>query len=239
VNGPPSWIDGPMCAVDTETTGVDVETARIVTACTASVGGGFPPDVQTLLVNPGIDIPAEATAIHGITTEHARQHGQKPAEAVESVVGDLHRAWTAGVPVVGYNVSYDLTVLDRESRRHLGQPLDVTGPVVDPLVIDRYLDRFRKGSRKLTAACEHYKVRLDGAHDASHDALAAARLVWRLPRVFPELALYDLDTLTEAQATWHAQWARSFADYLRAKGTTDDLPGEAWPIRPYAGEAVA
>jgi len=49
---------------------------------------------------------------------------------------------------VAFNGSYDLTVLDRELGRHLSSDLTVTGPVVDPHIIDRALDR-RRGKRTL------------------------------------------------------------------------------------------
>jgi DNA polymerase-3 subunit epsilon len=224
------WADGPMGAYDLETTGVDVETARIVTACVATVGDGDT-RAATWLADPGVEIPAEATAIHGITTAHAREHGQ-PADGVSSGVEQrLIAAWAAGLPVVGFNVAYDLTVLDRELRRHHGRPLAIEGPVVDPLVIDRHYDRYRRGSRKLDAMCAHYGVPLDGAHDAETDAVAAARLAWRQARMYPHLAGWGLAELTAAQASWHAEWAAEFRRYLTARGRTDDLPDGAWPLR--------
>jgi DNA polymerase-3 subunit epsilon len=104
--------------------------------------------------------------------------------------------------------------------------------VIDPLVIDRRFDRYRRGSRKLDAMCAHYGVALDGAHDAGHDAVAAARLAWKQARTYPELAGMGLDELTAAQAGWYAEWATEFRRYLLDRGRTDDLPDEAWPVRP-------
>ena len=48
-------------------------------------GAGREPETLTWLVNPGIDIPAEASAIHGITTERAQAEGMDPAEAAEEI----------------------------------------------------------------------------------------------------------------------------------------------------------
>ena len=57
------WQKVVWMAFDTETTGVDVERDRIVTAC---VGVGDPKlgtwHPKKWLINPGIEIPAEATA---------------------------------------------------------------------------------------------------------------------------------------------------------------------------------
>lgn len=71
------WHLGMMCAFDLETTGVDVETDRIVTACVAWLDGSgkAAPRVRTWLAWPGIEIPEKVTEIHGVTTEHAREHG--------------------------------------------------------------------------------------------------------------------------------------------------------------------
>lgn len=75
-------------------------------------------------------------------------------------------------------------------------------------------------------------VALDGAHDAGHDAVAAARLAWKQARTYPELAGMGLDELAAAQAGWYAEWATEFRRYLIDRGRTDDLPDEAWPVRP-------
>lgn len=227
------WADGPFVVLDTETSGVDVERDRVVTACVGTVGGDGVPDLTSWLVNPGIPIPAEATAVHGITTEQAAAEGKAPADAIADITGVLGVLWADGVPLVAMNAVYDLTILDRESRRHLGRPLPITGPVLDPLVIDRHADRYRKGSRRLDALCAHYAVSLDGAHDSTQDALAAARIVWRQARRYPELAALDLDVLTEMQAAWHAEWACGFRTYLARKGQPADDLDEAWPLRPH------
>lgn len=225
------WADGPMAAYDCESTGVDVETARIVTACVARVGGGTPAALIHYLADPGVEISAEATAIHGITTEHAREHGGEAASIVAAIESHLAAAWTGGLPVVGFNIAYDLTVLDRELRRHHGRGLTVAGPVIDPLVIDRRFDRYRRGSRKLDAMCAHYGVTQDGPHTAEGDAVAAARLAWKQARTYPGLASMSLTDLTAAQASWYAEWACQFREYLAIKGRTDDLPDGAWPVR--------
>lgn len=223
-----SWHLAAMVGFDTETTGVDVETARIVTATVVRVDGGVK-DKREWLINPGVDIPAEATAVHGVTTEHARAAGDDPAAAVGEIMLALHNAWGEGLPVVAYNAAYDMTVLDRELRRHHGYGLDVRGPIIDPFCIDKALDPYRKGKRTLTASCAHYGVRLDAAHDASEDALAACRLAWRLAQVYPE-QIGDLALVNDLQAVWRREWAVSFEQYLARQGKPERVDG-AWPIR--------
>lgn len=226
-----TWYTGRMVAFDLETTSPNPEDARIVTACVVHVGGGQPTLARELLVNPGVDIPEAASAVHGITTEKARAEGVAPAVAVAEIAVHLSDAWRAGLPVVAFNAAYDLTVLDRELARHQDTTLTVAGPVIDPYVIDREVDKYRKGSRTLTAQAKHYRVALDSAHDATADAMCAARVAWRIADTFPAVANMSLRDLHAAQAKWHAARQADFAAYLKRTGKpADDVCGE-WPLR--------
>lgn len=235
-----SWADGQFLAFDTETTGVNTDTDRIVTACVVRCGGGQDTQPVHWLVNPGVPIPKAASDVHGITDEHVAVNGLAPAVAVEQITVRLMSGLADGLPLVGMNLGYDLTILDRECRRHLQRPLPFTPrPCVDPSVIDRALDKYRKGKRTLTDLCAHYRVNLDGAHDASFDAIAAARLVWRLARVYPQLADASLEELHDRQVEWRRDWADGFRAYLQKQGkAADDVDG-SWPLRPLVGEAAA
>jgi DNA polymerase-3 subunit epsilon len=233
-----AWHDGPMVGFDTETTGVDVEHDRIVTAAIVTNTR----DAQPLewMLNPGILIPEGATAVHGITTERAVEDGMDPAAGVEDITDTLHGHLAQGTPVIVANAVYDLTLLDRECRRHglptleqrLGRPI---APVVDPMVIDRRLDRWRKGSRTLTHLAEHYRVPLgDDAHGAAADALAALRITWRLAVLFPNEVQVPLVDLHARQQAWRAEWAEDFVKYLVRQGKpADDVVG-TWPLKAVA-----
>lgn len=218
-----TWNTKPFVAFDLETTGPDPETARIVSAAVLR----FDPatgtvDVRAWLVNPGIPIPAEATAVHGITDERVRADGRDPAEAVSEIVGALlsDRGPEGFVaPVVAYNAAYDLTVLHRETLRHA--PADTEAlwafaePVIDPRVIDKQKDRYRKGKRTLTDVCAHYGVELTDAHSAAADAMAAGNLALALAEKYPELTKVDTAYLHERQAVWYADQAKGLAQYWR------------------------
>lgn len=213
----PPWIERTVTSFDLETTSPDPNEARIVTATVVRIEPGRDPIVKTWLADPGVDIPAEASEIHGVTTEHAREHGRPLADVVQEIRQSLTDAWFDG-PVVAYNASYDLTVMTRECER-LGHenPFVVTGPVIDPMVIDKAVDRYRKGRRTLTAACEHYQVRIDGAHDATADAFAAVRVAWKLAHTYPEVGNATLRELHDKQRVWFEQQQTSFAEYLLDK----------------------
>jgi len=237
-----SWHERRLAAFDLETTGIDSESDRIVTAAVSVVGDGRPSVFHAWLLDPGIPIPAGASAVHGITTERARAEGRPPREAVEEIVALLAQQLLQGVPVVAFNARFDLTCLDREARRNDIEPLvdRVGGPdamlVIDPYVLDKQVDRFRKGKRTLGAVCAHYNVPLDEAHASHADALAAARVAWRLGQAFEELRALDLPTLHREQIAWAAEQAASFEDWLRRQGRDERIEA-AWPIVPLPGEA--
>lgn len=225
-----TWHLAPLASFDIESTGIDVETDRIVTATLIRIHGRQT-ETRSWLINPGVPIPAGATAVHGVTDEMAAK-GVDPVIGCAEILAELDECWTSGRPVIIYNASYDLTLLDRELRRHCGVSLDgVIGAVVDPFVIDKQLDKYRKGSRTLTACAAHYQVKLEDAHTSEGDALAAARVAWRLAETFPE-HLSRLEELNDLQAAWRAAWATDFEKHLAKQGKPEKVDPH-WPIRPY------
>lgn len=232
-----SWLDEPMVGFDTETTGVNPLTDRIVTAALITRTGAGEPTVRTWLIDPGVDIPAAASAVHGVSTERAQAEGQQPADALDEIAGLLASALGAGVPVVGFNVQYDLTILEAELARNglptLAERLGGTiRPVVDPLVLDRHLDRYRRGKRKLIDMCATYGVvvNADSLHAADADVLATLDLVGAIAARYPTLGEVALSDLHDQQIEAHRVWALHFASYLAGKGITDDLPSPLWPV---------
>lgn len=228
-----SWHLGRMCGFDLETTGPNPETARIVTACVVQCGGKQPTDSAVWLTDvDGNEIPDEAAAIHGVTTDRARTEGAPLAEAVVEIVAALTQVIASGIPVVAMNARYDITVLDREARRFGIDPLPEGFPVVDPFVLDKRFDKYRKGSRKLTALCEHYAVPIGDAHSADADAIAACRVAWRQGQRYRELASLSLDNLHKSQVGWAAAQAASLQEYFRKKDPAAVVEG-AWPLIPH------
>lgn len=222
--------DAPLAAFDLETSGVDVRRDRIVTASVVVIGPDGPHPEEWLL-DPGIDIPDEAARVHGVTTDKARADGQDYADGYRQIRDRLETLWAHGKVVAIMNAAFDLSLLHWEGLR-LGYPDLVPGPVIDPYVIDKQLDRFRKGKRTLTALCAHYGLRQDDAHQATGDALAAARLAWRMARL-PDLAEYDTTTLMAVQAQWRADQQQSLHEYFLRQGNHDaaaSVSGE-WPVQ--------
>lgn len=238
-----SWHDGRLAAFDIETTGTDIERDRIVTAAITVVGGGADRVSHDWLVDPGVEIPAEATAVHKVTTERARAEGRPAPEAIEELTHLLAAHLADDVPIIAFNARFDLTILDREARRHGVEPLIelVGGPdglfVIDPYVLDKQVNRFRSGRRTLGVLCEAYGIPLTDAHAADADALAAARLAWKLGRLNPEIGGAELFELHEDQVAWAAEQARSLQEYFESQGRAERVEG-AWPIVPPPAEAI-
>ena len=267
------WLlSGPIAAFDTETTGTDVEQDRIVTACVVMMAPQHPgqpwdQDVRSWLIDPGVDIPEAASAVHGITSAYAKEHGEQPEHALDQIADALARLFAACLPIVVCNGAFDFTILDRELRRYglstldarIGRPI---GPVVDVYVIDKYVDQYRPGGRKLSNLVATYDVRMDGAHDSTADAIAAARVAYRMAQRSQEprdalIRLYgglgrrspqeiadrwcDLGALSptdlhDCQVIWREQQMTALHEFHERKGIKDGDYDPSWPMRPYPNQ---
>lgn len=237
------WHRQLLIGFDLETTGTDPREARIVTGAVIEVRDGERIGHREWLADPGVEIPEEAVAVHGITNARAVAEG-RPADQVADAIADvLVSYWRTGVPVVAYNAAFDLSLLSAELRRHALPSLrDRLGtdpaPVIDPYTIDRSVDRYRRGKRNLEAVCREYGVALDSAHDASADALAAARLARAIAQRHPKVAALGPAELHRRQIEWYAEWAADFQAFLRRKGNPEAVVDATWPLRELEDETV-
>lgn len=253
------WQTMPLNVLDFETTGVDVMTDRIVQAAYVEFPdtsqGPARPVAHQWLVDPGVEIPDGAAAVHGITTERARAEGMAPDVALFELAGRIALGLGRGVPLVVYNAAYDLTLLEVELARHgvdtiaSRLPRGWVRPIVDPFVIDKKISR-RKGPRKLVNLCEHYRVVHIGAHDAAGDAIATGRLARRVMakaadyKRDPGMERWQLNTLHQAQVGWRREQMDSLRAYFDREGKEHDGCDGGWPlqdryVRALAGERVA
>lgn len=232
------WTDVPWMGFDTETTGINPGSDRIVTAALVLRLGGAAPTgedrTHTWLANPGVPIPEAASAVHGISTEYAREHGRPISDVIDEVAATLVAHWQRGFPVVAFNAPYDITILDAELERHGVATLEerlADSPmlVVDPLVLDRHFDRFRKGKKTLTTMAPAYGVEADeDAHTAEVDVAMTLDVLAAMSRKIDALAGLTPLELHELQVRAHAEWAEDFESYLRRKGRDAHI-SRAWP----------
>jgi DNA polymerase-3 subunit epsilon len=158
----------PLVVLDLETTGTDTQTARIVEV---SVLRFDPPGGRqhiTRRVNPGMPIPPEATAVHGISDADV-----KDEPSFVDVAAEL-AALLDGCDLCGFNIlRFDLKVLYQEFRR-AGILLPLIGRgFIDPLQIYHARER-----RDLAAAVRFYLGREhEDGHSAAADVLATAEVL--------------------------------------------------------------
>lgn len=236
------WQRELLIGFDLETTGTDPHESRIVTGAVIEVADGVPRGRREWLADPGVPIPADAVAVHGISGERATAEGGPADQVADQIADVLTGHLSTGVPVVAYNAVFDLSLLSAELRRYALPSLSdrlggrAPAPVIDPYTIDRGVDRYRRGKRNLEVVCAEYGVVLDSAHDAAADALAAALLARAIAGRHPWVAELDPAELHRRQIEWYAQWAVSFQSFLRGKGDARAVIDGAWPLREPTGE---
>lgn len=178
------WQEENLFAIDTETTGVKRGGDRIVELGAWWEGEGG--KRFGTLIDPGIPIPAEASAVHGITDE-AVAGKPKLLDIAERFLARVRRATV----LVAYNWPFDSEMLEAE----LGDSWRIAiadKPVLDPYVVVRFDDVGRywrgKGRHKLDAVAARYKLSRGkgSSHRASSDAYLAIRVLRRLARHLPE-----------------------------------------------------
>lgn len=218
-----------MIGFDLETTGVDVETARPVAVAVVHRGTGQDKQV-TMLVQQDAPIPADATAVHGIATWVANRYGDPEADAVRYTVETLAAATLLAIPIVGMNLAFDLTILDRRARAlGIATLCDRLGhcprPVLDVMVLDHMADPYRKGRRTLSHLCRHYGVDLSDAHNPVADVTASLDLATVLAGRFVDNV--DLHFLQQSS---HARRMRALRGFFLRQGRTDSHVDLCWPV---------
>ncbi|MCI7305806.1 MULTISPECIES: exonuclease domain-containing protein [Trueperella] len=224
------WTTLPRAGFDTETTGVDVMKDRLVTAAIVIQGGGRE-ERYTWLADPGVPIPQSAAAIHGITTERAQAEGRPAVEVLSEVADMLARHMAAGNPVVAYNASYDFTLLESELARHglptLAERLGgEVRPVIDPYFLDRHVDRYRKGKRRLENLAEYYGVAPETFHDAEGDVLMTLRVLDKILAKYPALAEAPIDVVMNDQRVAYHE----FMDFITRNRPAARSEPRGWPV---------
>jgi DNA polymerase-3 subunit epsilon len=229
------WTTLPLLSIDCESTGVDPFSARIVELAAVEVHpNGTTSNPWRTVIDPGVEIPAEAADIHGITTERAKAEGVEPAVALKTLADriwdhvDRHDGQAA---MTMFNGRYDWPLILTEADRH-GAHIPCFAGILDPYLIDRMVDRWRKGKRKLTLVADHYKVDLgDAAHGALADATAAGQVMWQIVERHPaELVDRGLASLWLWQVKGHEDDRTQFQDWMRRNVDKKFLAIPGWPI---------
>lgn len=239
------FTDTRRAGWDTETTGPDPTTARIVTAALIVRGGGRDDRAMSWVIDPGVPVPDEAAEIHGYTTARVQAEGQDAATALDEIAARLTDAIGWGMPLTAFNTSFDWSVLHHDLARH-GLPTvadrvgpDKVLPLIDPHVIDKQMDRYVKGAgmRKLKPTAERYGVELEDWHTAEADALAALLIAEAQFERYARLAqVWDRGpaALFAAQQQWRAAQQDSLASWFAGGGDHETAAQvhREWPLIP-------
>lgn len=201
-----------IIVLDVETTGTEKATDQIIELCLRL---GLEPDAEakTWRILPSIQIHPEATQVHGIKAEDLA--GCPPfAEAAADFIPLLTKASI----IVGYNVAFDLDMLQAELTRAGLPVLDLTDKqIIDVLRLWHHVE-----PRTLIAAHQKFcGTELVGAHQAEADVAATARVLLAMLKIFKltekswsEIA--DISNPFSKRTTWlgpssHIQWDASGA----------------------------
>lgn len=226
-----SWTKGQLLGFDLEATSADPMTAIPCSYSFVLRRDTTRMSVQHAIVDPGIEIPDEAAAIHGITTERARAEGEPLAVAMTVIYDRILWAIEHNIPIIVMNTPYDLTVVHRLGAGLLGGAL--LPLVIDIYIVDKGINKFRKGSRKLDALCEHYGVErpVGAAHDATSDAAVSILIALAIAEKYPWFAKTPVHKLMRQQARWRQQQLESLSEYFVEKGDPA-IPEDrfGWPI---------
>lgn len=179
---------GDYIVLDTETTGLDPKTDRVVEISLLRVCAGEIVEEYCTLVNPGMHIPSRATKVHGIRDEDVKDAPRydEVGEAVARFFGDC--------TVVGHNIRFDLGFMGG-LLENVTLDRDLTWKYVD--TIEAAKTAFPgKENYKLQTLVKALGIETEGAHRARADTLATREL---FERCRPGLVIED-DKLNDAIA---------------------------------------
>lgn len=166
----------PICVFDLETTGTQVSQDRIVEICIHRVNPDGSEQTKTWRVNPGVPIPPETSAIHGI---YQKDIEDKPS--FRELAPEID-AFIDGCDLAGYNSNrFDIPMLAEEMLRN-GRPFDMS----KRRAVDVQNIFHKQEQRTLVAAYKFYcDKELVNAHSAEADVLAT----WEVLKA--QVARYD------------------------------------------------
>jgi len=211
----------PICFFDLETTGVNISKDRIVEIAILKVMPNGNKESKTWLVNPEMPIPAQTTAVHGITDEKVANEPtfKELAPEVSKMI--------AGCDLGGYNSNkFDIPLLAEEMLR-VGLDFDMTNNVaVDVQNIFHKMEQ-----RTLVAAYKFYCDKdLTNAHSAEFDTLATYEVLKSQLDKYPEL---ENDTKFLAEFSSRRKTA-DFAGFI----AYDDEDREVFTFGKHKGKLV-
>ena len=183
-------LKNPLVFFDLETTGMNIASDRIVEISFLKVFPDQREEARTYRVNPGIPIPPEITAIHGINNDDV-----KDAPTFNEIAKTLANCFE-GCDFAGYNSNkFDLPLLAEEFIR-----ANVDFDLKKRKFIDVQVIFYKKEQRTLSAAYQFYcNKELTNAHSAASDTLATYEVLQAQLDMYDDLN-NNVDKLSEFSA---------------------------------------
>lgn len=161
-------LERPLAVLDIEATGVNPRADRIIELAIVKIMPKGDRQILTYKTNPGMPIPPEATAIHGITDQDVAN-----CPLFKTIAPDVYKALD-GCDVGGYNIiRFDIPMLIEEFNR-----ASIRFPLDNRNIIDAQRIYHKREPRDLQAALAFYcgEIFIEG-HRAEADALATVRVL--------------------------------------------------------------
>ena len=158
----------PIIFFDLETTGINIAKDRIVEISILKVFPNGNKESKTWLVNPEMEIPKEASDIHGITNE--RVVTEPTFNELAAEVSKMIK----GCDLAGFNSNrFDIPLLAEEMLR-----AEVNFDMKGRVAIDVQVIFHKKEERTLSAGYQFYCGKsLENAHSAEADTLATYEIL--------------------------------------------------------------
>ncbi|HHX49007.1 MAG TPA: hypothetical protein GX709_01240 [Clostridiales bacterium] len=167
-------LEGEVVVFDLETTGTDVNTAKIVEIGAVKLVDGKFDSTFSTLVNPLIQIPAGASKVNNIYDEDV-----KDAPTFKEVLPDLYK-FMFNAKLVAHNIDYDINVLNNNAIDFLYR---FDNDLVCTLELSRSLSKLKVSNHRLSTLTKYFNIDLKNAHRALDDTIATAYLYLELLKV--------------------------------------------------------
>jgi DNA polymerase-3 subunit epsilon len=196
-----SWTSETSCnevrfvVLDSETTGADARTAKLITIGAVAVSSGEIVLADALEETIWTSYNSPSVTVHGVTRDETRDGVEEP-EALESFLKYLRD----GV-IVGHHIDHDITTISRATERHFGiklqnqslDTMDLTLHLKDDGAFSK-MPEFEDFS--LDALCDLFGIEAHDRHTAGGDAFITAQIFMRLLRLARKVGRTTLGSLT-------------------------------------------
>lgn len=161
-------LNRPLAVFDLETTGLSISADRIVEISIVKAMPDGSTKILTKRINPGIPIPPEVTAIHGISDEDVKN------EPSFAELGNELNQFLANCDLAGYNaIKFDIPFLAEEFYR-----ADINFEIKGRRFVDAQNIFHKMEQRTLSAAYQFYcNKELINAHSAEADTIATYEIL--------------------------------------------------------------